>query len=111
MFDVFDYSGTITRVEVTPGYTAADGSWVPESTSSSSITGHITDVKYEELQFIDPGVVEKGVRKLTTEDTLDTGDRVQVDGVEYTVYSTLHGNNVITKFTGISRTTYIIQKI
>jgi hypothetical protein len=111
MFDVLDYPGTLTRIAVTPGYTDSGGDWVPESTSISTLSGHVSDVTYEELRFLPLGIVEKGVQKLSTSNTLNVGDRVQIDDVEYTVYTKLHSNNIIEKHIGVLRSTYILQKI
>lgn len=108
MFDVFDFDGTIARTTVTPGYTDSNGDWVPEQTSSSTITGHVTDLTLQDLQYIDAGLIEKGTRKLATGDTLEVRDRVTLDSVEYDVVQKIYTANLIEKYTGESRSTYLV---
>ncbi|WP_135612757.1 hypothetical protein [Methanococcoides sp. AM1] len=108
MFDVFDYDGVITRTAVTSGYTDTNGDWVPESTSSTTITGHVTDLTLQDLQYIDAGLIERGTRKLATTDTLEVGDRITIDSVDYDVVQKINTNNLIEKYTGESRSTYLI---
>lgn len=108
MFDIFDYSGTITRTAVTPGYTDDNGDWVAEQTSPSTINGHVTDLTLQDLQYIDAGLIERGTRKLATGDTLEVGDRVTLDSVEYDVVQKIYAANLIEKYTGESRSTYLI---
>jgi hypothetical protein len=110
MFDIFDHDTTITLVSVTPGYTDSSGGWVPEVTETSTINGHITDLTYEERQFVPTGIVEKGVRKLATSANLDVGDRIQIGSEEYTIYEQMHTNYLIGRHTGETRTTYLITK-
>lgn len=111
MFEVFDFDGVITRTAIVPGYTDSNGDWIPESTSSSTIKGHVTDLTLQDLQYIDAGLIEKGTRKLATADTLEVGDRITIDSVEYEVTQKIHTANLIEKYTGKSRSTYLISLI
>lgn len=108
MFEFFNYDGTITRTAVTPGYTDSDGNWVPEQTSTSTITGHMTDLTLQDLQYIDAGLIDRGTRKLATADVLEVGDRVTIDSVEYDIVQKIHTTNLIEKYTSESRSTYLI---
>lgn len=110
MFEIFNFDGVITRTSVTPFYTDDNGEWVPEQTSSSTITGHVTDLTLQDLQYIDAGLIEKGTRKLATGDTLVVGDRVTIDSVEYEVVQKIYTANLIEKYTGESRSTYLIAQ-
>jgi hypothetical protein len=70
MFETFDFDGVITRIAVVPGYTDSNGDWIPEDTLVSTITGHVTDLTLQDLQYLDVGLIERGIRKLATGNTL-----------------------------------------
>lgn len=111
MFEVFDFDGVITRTAVVPGYTDPNGDWVPEQTSVTTITGHVTDLTLQDLQYIDAGLIERGTRKIATADELEVGDRVTIDFVEYEVTQKIHTNNLLAKYANESRTTFLITHI
>lgn len=111
MFEIFNFDDIITRIAVTPGYTDTNGDWVPESTSSSTIKGHVTDLTLQDLQYIDAGLIEKGTRKIATADELETGDRIEIDSVEYEVTQKIHVNNLLSKYAGEKRSTFLLTKI
>ena len=113
-FSVFDWPYSITKVDVTPGYTnQSTGEWVPESTNPTAITGHVTDLTQEERQYVDPGILSKGTRKFSTSSELATDDRVQITEsdasvTEWIVDSKMHENELIAKYAGVTRTTFLL---
>jgi len=117
-FALFDYPRTITKVSVTEGYTnQSTGEWVPESTSETEIQAHVADVTLKERQYLDPGVVEAGVRKLICDSSIAllVGDRVKIteedDSVtEWLVNSKRSESNMMKQYVDVSRTSYIIIK-
>jgi hypothetical protein len=117
-FALFDYPRTITKVDVTEGYTnQTTGAWVPESSSETSIAAHIADVTLKEREYLDPGVLEKGVRKLTCDSsvTLAVGDRVKITEEdetisEWLVNSKIRESNLLDQYVGVSRITYLLEK-
>lgn len=111
MFEVFDFDGVITRTAIVPGYTDSNGDWIPEQTSVTTLTGHVTDLTLQDLQYIDAGLIEKGTRKLATADALEVGDRITIDSVEYEVTQKIHTNNLLAKYVGEARSTFLVTKI
>ena len=119
-FSPFDWPYTITKLIVTAGYTnQTTGVWVPESTASSSIDGHVSDFSVKELSYIDPGIVAIGVRKLAVESTvtLSPGDRVQIhedstgsNYSEWNVESLLVTSGLLNSHAGINRNTYMLSR-
>lgn len=117
-FSHFDYTRSITKVDVTEGYiNQSTGEWVPETTSETSITGHVADVTLKERQYLDPGVVEKGVRKLTCDSSvaLAVGDRVKITEEdetvsEWLVNSKMQESNMMDQYLGVSRITYLLVR-
>jgi hypothetical protein len=117
-FSQFNYPRSITKVDVTEGYTnQSTGVWVPESTSETSISGHVADVNLKERQYLDPGVVEKGVRKLTCDSSVAivVGDRIKIteedDTIsEWLVNSKMRESNLMDQYLGVSRITYLLVK-
>jgi hypothetical protein len=118
MFEQFNYPRSITKVDVTEGYTnQSTGAWVPESSSETSIDAHVADVTLKERQYLDPGVVERGVRKLTCDSsvTLAVGDRVKITEEddttsEWDVNSKMSESNLMDQYLGVSRITYLLEK-
>jgi uncharacterized protein YkwD len=118
MFTQFNYPRSITKVDVTEGYTnQSTGEWVPESTSETSISAHISDISLKERQYLDAAVLEKGVRKLTCDSsvTLAVGDRVKITeeddtASEWLVNSKMHESNLMDQYVGVSRITYLLVK-
>ena len=79
--DLFNYPRTIIWISVTEGYTdQSTGEWVAESSTDTEIQAHISDIALKERQYLDPGVVEKGVRKLACDSSVGVvvGDRVVI---------------------------------
>ena len=112
-FDVFDWPYAIIRVDVIPGYADASGDWIAEQTSETAITGHVTDLTQEERQYVDPGILLKGTRKLSTSSELAAGDRIKIteadsSETEWIVDSKMHENELIGKYVGTTRTTYLL---
>jgi len=110
MFSMLDYDGTITKIDVTSGYTDASGDWIAESTVETPISGHVSDLSLEEREFISPGILNTGSRKLATSTHLNAGDRVRIDLTEYTVSTVMYTTHVLGRHTGTERTTYILSK-
>ncbi|WP_407356798.1 hypothetical protein [Methanolobus sp. WCC5] len=118
MFTQFNYPRTITKVSVTEGYTnQSTGAWVPEITSETEIQAHVADVTLKERQYLDPGVVEAGVRKLICDSSVSlmVGDRVKIteegDSVtEWLVNSKMSESNLMDQYVDVSRITYLIVK-
>jgi hypothetical protein len=118
MFSAFDSPNQIYRIQVTKGSTGTTGTWVPETEATPiPLTGHVTDLTLEELAVLDPGMVEKGVRKFSTSELLQIGDRVRItepggDISTWDVHTTLHENALIQKFTGSTRArrTFLIRR-
>jgi hypothetical protein len=116
IFDSFDYPRAVTKVDVTEGYTnQSTGVWVPESTSETSIDAHVADVTLKERQYLDPGVVERGVRKLTCDSsvTLAVGDRIKITEedstvTEWLVNSKMSESNLMNQYMNVTRTSYLL---
>ena len=80
-FSMFDWPYALTRVVVTDGYSnQTTGDWVPETTTETAITSHISEVSQKKLQYIDPGLIALGVRELRCASSvgLVVGDRVKI---------------------------------
>lgn len=112
-FDVFDWPYSVTKVDVTAGYTDSNGDWVAEVTAETAISAHITDLTQEERQYIDPGILSRGTRKLSTSSELAVGDRVKItesdsSETEWVIDSKMHENGLIGKYVGTTRTTFLL---
>ena len=111
MFDIFDSSSTVFRGAVlTQGYTDNMGEWVPENTQYLEITGNVESMGDSDLQYIEQGIIEKGVMLFKTSEILNTGDRLIIDGVTWQVLKLMYNYRLIQKLTGISRAKYCIYK-
>jgi hypothetical protein len=116
MFTQFNYPRSITKVDVTEGYTnQSTGAWIPESTSETPIEAHISDTSLKERQYLDDSVVERGTRKLSCDSSISlaVGDRVKIteyDGTvtEWNVNAWPFESGLIEKYTGISRSTFLL---
>lgn len=121
-FDSFNWPYQIKKVSVVPGYTQQTGSnageWVPEITTETAISAHVSDVSQKELQYLDPGLVLRGVRKLGCERSagLAVGDRIKVtemDGVtetEWIVHTKQYSTGLLQKHAGIDRETFLLER-
>ena len=117
-FSPFDWPYGINQIVVTAGYTTqSTGVWVPESTASTAIDGHVSDLTVKELKYIDPGIVAIGVRKLAGEAdvTFNAGDRIQIyedvsTSAEWLVESKLNASGVMNRHAGINRNTYLLKR-
>lgn len=119
VFDAMDWPHTVSKVIVTPGYTnQTTGAWVSESTVTTVIDAHISDISLKELRYIDPGIVERGARKLACKAsvTLNPGDRVEIyeDATgalitEWQVESHLNKSGLMNKHVGINRNSYLLS--
>lgn len=119
VFDAMDWPHTVSKVIVTAGYSnQTTGAWVPETTVTTVIDAHISDLSIEELRYIDPGIVERGARKLACKASvvLNPGDRVEiyedVTGAiitEWLVESHLNQSGLMNKHAGIDRNSYLLS--
>ncbi|WP_406660885.1 hypothetical protein V7O66_13760 [Methanolobus sp. ZRKC3] len=117
-FDLFDYPRTITKVDVTEGYTnQSTGEWVPESTIETSISAHITDISLKERQYLDAAVLEKGARKLSCESSAGVvvGDRIKIteedsSETEWIVNSKLSESSLMKQYVNVSRSTFLLVR-
>lgn len=119
IFDAMDWPYTVSKVIVTAGYpNQTTGAWVPETTVTTAIDAHMSDMSIEELRYIDPGIIERGVRKLACESsvTLDPGDRIEVYEneagtitTEWKVESLLNRSGLLNRHAGINRNSYLLS--
>ncbi len=117
-FYAFNYPRTIKKVDVTEGYTnQSTGAWVPESTTETAMSGHVADISLKERQYLDPGIVEKGVRTLTCDSSLAIvpGDRIKITEedttiTEWLVNSKMKESNLMDQYVDVSRITYLMVK-
>jgi len=120
MFDIFDSEKPVFRIQVTPGYAVQDGdlagTWVPPAESSTTISGHISDLSLEERTVIDAGVLKKGARKFACDSSegVQLGDVLEItergETVRWHVLHVMYENALIEKYTGCGRVTYLISK-
>ena len=119
VFSAMDWPFTVSKIIVTAGYNnQTTGAWVPESTVKTTILAHVSDLSLEELRYIDPGIIEKGARKLAVESTvtLNPGDRIEVYEdtagtlkTEWKVESQLNKSGLFTKHAGIDRNSFLLS--
>lgn len=117
-FDYFNWPKTVKKITLTPGYSDSSGNWVFEQTSETEISAHISDISVKEMQYLDPGIVERGTRKLSCEESTDisVGDRIKItelDGTtetEWLVNSLLSSTGVLNSHLNISRQTFLLVK-
>ena len=117
-FSVFDWKYGLTKVDVVTGYTVqATGEWVSEVPTETSISGHVSDVSREELKYIDPALIEAGVRKLGVNRSvgLAAGDRIKVvepdaSTTEWILVTKQAYSGMLAKHTGIERETFLMRK-
>ena len=119
VFDAMDWPHTVSKIIVTVGYTnQTTGAWVPETTVTTVIDAHISDLSIEELRYIDQGIVERGARKLACKASvvLNPGDRIEIyeDAAgaiitEWLVESHLNQSGLMNKHAGIDRNSYLLS--
>lgn len=108
---------TCTKVDVVPGYTDSSGNWIAAVETESAFNGHVSDVTINELDSIDPVIIESGVRKIAVESTLGIvpGDHIKItelDGSisEHEVVSELYSSSVFTRHLGEKRQTFLLKQ-
>lgn len=83
-FDFFDYPLLLTAKTVTdPSTNQSTGAYVPGSSTSRTIKGHVTDVTFKAVQQ-SGGVLEIGQRTLATQELLNVGDLVDILEIDTT---------------------------
>lgn len=103
--------------KITSGYTDQSGNWVPAVESDSSFNAHISDVSIKELQFIDPALVETGIRKLACESSIGLmpEDFITVnekDGStsDWLVHEKTYATRFLKKYTGEQRESFLLRR-
>lgn len=121
IYSLFYWPYTVTRVVVTPGYTdQTTKAWVAETTSEKSITtAHVSDITIKELDYLEPGLFNRGDRKIAVfaGTGLVVGDRVKIiensggtDISEWIVKSKLNASNLLSKHAGVRRDTFYLKR-
>ena len=103
-FSMFDWPYAVKRVVVTDGSSnQTTGDWVPETTTETAITAHVSEVSQKKLQYVDPGLIALGVRELRCASSvgLVVGDRVKITEVDASetlwVVNAKHATTVLIK--------------
>lgn len=118
-FDTFNWQKTVKKVTVTPGYTnQTTGEWIPETTTETTISAHVSDVSQKELSYLDPGLVAQGVRKFACERSvgLAVGDKVKItemDGTtetEWIVHAKQFSTGLLQKHAGVDREIFLLKR-
>ena len=117
-FSPFDSSNTILKVVVTAGGTTqSTGAWVDESVVESAISGHVSDVTLKEMQFLDQGLIDAGVRNLAVDTSvgLKLGDRIKITEPdasvsEWNIESKSYHPGLLNKHAGVSRETFLLRR-
>lgn len=118
IFASMNWSYTVKRVQVTPGYpNQTTGEWVPETTVETAISAHVSDLSQKELVLLDPGLVATGVRKIAVEQSvgLTVGNRVKITEAdstetEWTVHAKQNFSGLLSKHAGIKRETFLLKR-
>ena len=116
-YTIFNWKYGLTKVDVTPGSTDASGNWVAEVTVETAISGHLSDLTQKELSFIDPAIVQAGVRKLVTDKSvgLAVNDRIKVtepsgEITEWMIHAKQSYSGLMDKHVGIKRETFLLKR-
>jgi len=107
-----------TKVDIVSGYTDSSGNWIAATSTDASGNAHISDVSIQERSFIDPVIVNAGVRKMSVESSrgIVPGDYVKItelDGTtntEWDVVSKLTASQLFKTYLGESRETFLIKR-
>lgn len=116
-FDIFNWQPSVRRVAVMPGYTDGSGNWVAEVTVETTILAHVSDISQKERQYIDPGLISQGVRKLACEASvgLKTGDRMKITEndtavSEWVVHEKTTYTGLLDKHCSIKRESFLLRR-
>jgi len=116
-FSIFDWPNAITRVTVTAESTSSDGTYVPEVTAETSISGHVSDINLKELLLMEPGVFQIGDRKISLETSigLAVGDRLKIveltgEETEWLVKAKQQTSGLLSKYAGVSRESFYLKR-
>jgi hypothetical protein len=106
-----------TLHDVTVGYTDASGNWVAQTDVESAFVAHVSDVSIKELEFIDPALVETGIRKLACESTIGIvpEDEITIteksgESTSWEVHEKIYATAFLKKYTSESRESFLIRK-
>lgn len=116
MFEIFDYPRLIKKITVTEeSVNQSTGEIAPASESEPvTISGHISDMTQQELLGLDAALVEKGVRKFATSDSVTVGDIIRVTEYNFTstdwvIEQLMYEAALIQKYAGEARKTYLLK--
>jgi hypothetical protein len=117
-FSAFDWPYPIVKIAVTPGYTnQTTGAWVAETTEETAITAHVSDISIKERSYLEPGLVERGVRNLSCDSSLAlaVGDRVKItelagDTSEWMIHTKKISSGLLARHAGISRESFVLKR-
>jgi len=117
IFEVFDHPLTVTKEELTAGYTDSSGNWISEIVTETEIAAHVSDLSLKELSFIDAGIVAVGVRKLTCEVSLGLipGGRINITELdtttsEWLIVQKMHSSGLLSKHMEVQRDTFLLKR-
>ena len=118
-FSAFDWPHTVNKIVVTPGYTVqSTGVWVPETTVTTKINAHVSDLSIEEKRLLDPGIVEFGARKIAVESSVSVnpGDRIEIYEdqagtkiTEWVIESQIYNIGLLDRHASVDRNTYLMS--
>jgi len=107
-----------TKRDITVGYTDDSGNWIPAVYVDSSFSANVSDVSLKDLEFIDPALVETGVRKLSCESTIailpeDEITVTEKDGSSssWVVVEKISATDFLKKFISESRETFLLRRL
>lgn len=117
-FSPFDWDHSILKVVVTAGGSnQSTGGWVPESSVETAITGHVSDVTLKEMQLLDQGLIDAGVRNLAVDTSvgLKLGDRIKITEPdssvsEWNIESKSYHPGLLNRHAGVSRETFLLRR-
>ncbi|WP_269849556.1 hypothetical protein [Methanosarcina horonobensis] len=81
-----------------------------------TISGHISDLTQQELSILDAALVEQGVRKFATSDSVTVGDIIRVTEynnslTDWVIEQLMYEASLIAKYSGEARKTYLLKRL
>lgn len=118
MFEFFDYKYLIQKITVTEEtVNQQTGEVTPTSSSKPvKIKGHLSDLTQKELSFLEPALIEKGVRKFATSENIFIGDILNITESDssitaWNVEQFMNENALFSKYFNEVRKTYLLKRI